>query len=73
MLRQLYDALRFAIAEFFDVPPLGVAAMLATVALLCAYAYLRTNYFAFSYRWPGGLVLLAVFIALGFARNNLRR
>ena len=73
MLRQLLQALRLSIADFFDVPWPAVAAMLAMIVLLCAYAYLRTNYFALSYGVPGKLLWLGVFIALGVAGNYLRR
>ena len=43
MLRQLRDALRFAIADFFDVPAWGVTIMLAVIALLIVLAYVRTT------------------------------
>ena len=73
MLRQLREALRYAVADFFDVSWQSVAALLALIALLAAYAFLRTFHFALSYRWPGGVLLLGVGLALFVARNYFRR
>ena len=73
MLRQLLQAARYAIADFFDVSWQAVAAMLAVIALLCAFAVLRTQHFALANGGPGAALLLGVFIALGIAGNHLRR
>ena len=44
MLRQLRQALRFAIADFLRVPLAGVLTMLAVIALLVSLVTVRTLY-----------------------------
>ena len=73
MLRQLLQAARYAIADFFDVSWPAVAAMLAVIALLCVFAVLRTQHFALANSGPGALLFLGVWVALYAARNYLRR
>ena len=73
MLRQLRDALRFALADFFDVPRLGILVMLAVIALLVVLVWVRTTT---SILQTGGLRMLlgiGVLIALWAARDYLRR
>ncbi len=73
MLRQLLQAIRFAIADFFAVPWPAVAAMLVLIVLLCAFAYLRIYHFALSQSWLGAVLFLGVFFVLSAAGNYLRR
>ncbi len=73
MLRQLYDALRFAIADFFDVPWQAVIAMLTVTGLLSAYAFVRTNYSWNSHQLLQLSLLAGAFIVLAIAGKTLNR
>lgn len=57
MLRQLLQALRFDIEDFFAVPAPAVAALLASVICLGACVYIRTVYFSSSHQTLQWLLL----------------
>lgn len=73
MLRQLLQALRYAIADFFDVPWPGVAALLAVVSCLVARAYIRTIYGASSHNISQGLLMMGALIGIYAAKNHLKK
>lgn len=71
MLRQILQALRFAIADFFDISWLGVAALLVVIVLLGIIAFIRTNYSWNSHQLLTLLLFAGVFIALAVAGKTL--
>ena len=73
MLRQLLQALRLSIADFFDVPWPAVAAMSAVVFCLGASAYLRTIYGASSHFGLQAMLLLGALIGVYAATNYFKR
>ncbi len=73
MLRQILQALRFSIADFFDVPARGVAALLVAVLFLVAGAYVRTVYGASSHNLWQWTLIAGALIALGIAGNHLKK
>ena len=73
MFRQLYDALRFAISDFFDVPWQGVAALFATVLFLIAAAYVRTIYGTSSHSILQWALITGALLALFAAGNHLKK
>lgn len=70
MLRQLRDAVRFAIADFFDVPWQGILTMLAFIAAIGIYGYLRLFYFG---AWGLRFAVLAVVAVLAYAGTGYIR
>ncbi len=73
MLRQVLQALRFAIADFFDVPWQSVVAMLAAVLLLGLCAYVRTIYGASSHHVLQAMLLMGGLIGVSAAGNYFKR
>ena len=72
MLRQILQALRFAISDFFDVPWLGVAALAASILFLVANAYIRTIYGVSSHRMVQWALIAGALLALLAAGNHLK-
>jgi len=73
MLRHILQTLRDSIADFFDVPARGVAALLVAVLFLGAGAYVRTIYGASSHNLLQWTLLMGALIALGAAGNHLKK
>ncbi len=73
MLRQLRDALRFAIADFFDVPVAGVLTMLALIAVLVALVTIRTTTTMLETGGLRTLVGIAALLLLVAAGQTIRR
>ena len=70
MIRQICEALRFAVLDFFNVPWQAVVWMLTIVVLLIAFAYFRTVDFAPSL---GKSLLLTAALALLYLWRRLVR
>lgn len=73
MLRQITQALRFAIADFFDVPAPAVAALLVAILFLVAGAYVRTIYGASSHFLLQMALLAGALIGIRAAINSFKR
>ena len=73
MLRQIIQALRYSIEDFFNVPWPAVAALLAVVILLGFGAYLRTIYGVSSHFALQMLLLLGACVGLAITKNGFKK
>ncbi len=69
MLRQILQALGFAVADFFDVPWPGVAALSVAIFCLGAVAYARTIYGSSSHFALQMVLLLGALASIRAAKN----